>query len=88
MEQSQEVSMFLAKQKIIREKLKERLNSVDGYEDLLVDIIRNSAHMYSNKVYILPEEKHTHVIVGFTKIKSRFTGHCFFALSIGFIPYR
>ncbi|CAH8541150.1 unnamed protein product [Dicrocoelium dendriticum] len=63
MEESQKVSMFLAKQKIIRDTLKERLNAVDGYEDLLVEIIHNSAQMYENKGYVLPEEKHTHVIV-------------------------
>ncbi|KAA3681564.1 cytoplasmic FMR1 interacting protein [Paragonimus westermani] len=63
MEESQNVSMFLAKQKIIRDTLKERLNAVDGYEDLLVEIIHNSAQMYEHKVYVLPEEKHTHVIV-------------------------
>ncbi|CAL8098785.1 unnamed protein product [Calicophoron daubneyi] len=63
MEESQDVSMFLAKQKIIRDTLKERLNAVDGYEDLLIEIIHNSAQMYDNKVYVLPDEKHTHVIV-------------------------
>ncbi|OON15300.1 cytoplasmic Fragile-X interacting family protein [Opisthorchis viverrini] len=63
MEESQNVSMFLAKQKIIRDTLKERLNAVDGYEDLLVDIIHNSAQMYDSKMYVLPEEKHTHVVV-------------------------
>lgn len=63
MKESQDVSMFLAKQKIIRDTLKERLNAVDGYEDLLIEIIHNSAQMYDNKVYVLPAEKHTHVIV-------------------------
>ncbi|TPP57801.1 Cytoplasmic FMR1-interacting protein 1 [Fasciola gigantica] len=62
MKESQDVSMFLAKQKIIRDTLKERLNAVDGYEDLLVEIIHNSAQMYDNKVYVLPAEKHTHVL--------------------------
>ncbi|VDO71027.1 unnamed protein product [Schistosoma mattheei] len=55
--------IFLAKQKIIRDTLKESLIAIDGYEDLLIEIIHNSAQMYENKVYILPEEKHTHVIV-------------------------
>ncbi|KAH8872795.1 Cytoplasmic FMR1-interacting protein 2 [Schistosoma japonicum] len=60
---AQDVSLFLAKQKVIRDTLKESLIAVDGYEDLLVEIIHNSAKMYENKVYVLPEEKHTHVIV-------------------------
>ncbi|CAI2731058.1 unnamed protein product [Schistosoma spindalis] len=60
---SHDVSIFLAKQKIIRDTLKESLIAIDGYEDLLIEIIHNSAQMYENKVYILPEEKHTHVIV-------------------------
>ncbi|VEL19052.1 unnamed protein product [Protopolystoma xenopodis] len=63
MKESQEVSMFLAKQKIIRDTLKERLVTIDGYEELLAEIINNSVNMYENKIYVLPEEKHTLVMV-------------------------
>lgn len=74
MKESQDVSMFLAKQKIIRDTLKERLNAVDGYEDLLIEIIHNSAQMYDNKVYVLPAEKHTHVIVSFFTVHFSYHG--------------
>lgn len=61
--EAQNVTLFLAEQKIIRDTLKNRLMSVNGYEDLFIEIINNSAYMYENKVYLLPEEKHMHVIV-------------------------
>ncbi|KAL7063158.1 hypothetical protein AAHC03_0794 [Spirometra sp. Aus1] len=59
----QKVSMFLATQKIIRDKLKEALTEIEGFEDILAEIINNSVSMYENRVYVLPEEKHTLVMV-------------------------
>ncbi len=59
----QKVSMFLATQKIIRDKLKESLSQIDGFEDILAEIINSSVAMYENRVYVLPEEKHTLVMV-------------------------
>lgn len=59
----QKVSMFLATQKIIRDKLKDNLSQIDGFEDILAEIINSSVYMYENHVYVLPEEKHTLVMV-------------------------
>lgn len=59
----QKVSMFLATQKIIRDKLKDCLSQIDGFEDILAEIINSSVSMYENRVYVLPEEKHTLVMV-------------------------
>ncbi|VDM25559.1 unnamed protein product [Hydatigera taeniaeformis] len=59
----QKVSMFLATQKIIRDKLKDSLSQIDGFEDILAEIINSSVNMYENRVYVLPEEKHTLVMV-------------------------
>ena len=59
----QKVSMFLATQKIIRDKLKDNLCQIDGFEDILSEIINSSVNMYENRVYVLPEEKHTLVMV-------------------------
>ncbi|VDD81090.1 unnamed protein product [Mesocestoides corti] len=59
----QKVSMFLATQKIIRDKLKDNLSQIDGFEDILAEIINSSVSMYENHVYVLPEEKHTLVMV-------------------------
>lgn len=59
----QKVSIFLATQKIIRDKLKDSLTQIDGFEDILAEIINSSVSMYENRVYVLPEEKHTLVMV-------------------------
>ncbi|KAM7539533.1 hypothetical protein Aperf_G00000032396 [Anoplocephala perfoliata] len=59
----QRVSIFLATQRIIRDKLKDSLTQIDGFEDILAEIINSSVSMYENRVYVLPEEKHTLVMV-------------------------
>ena len=59
----QKVSMFLATQKIIRDKLKDSLTQIEGFEDILAEIINSSVSMYENRVYVLPEEQHTLVMV-------------------------
>ena len=59
----EKVSMFLATQKIIRDKLKDNLTQIEGFEDILAEIINSSVGMFENRVYVLPEEKHTLVMV-------------------------
>ena len=29
-----------------------------GYEELLADVVNTSVHMFENKLYLLPNEKH------------------------------
>jgi cytoplasmic FMR1 interacting protein len=32
--------------------------AVLGYEELLADVVNTSVHMFENKLYLLPHEKH------------------------------
>ncbi|XP_053399050.1 cytoplasmic FMR1-interacting protein-like [Mercenaria mercenaria] len=57
MQESNNLSLFLATQNIIRDTLKNTLHTIPGYEDLFADIISICVHMYENKMYIEPNEK-------------------------------
>ena len=50
--------MFLATQNKIRDTLKQSLQEVPGYEDLLSDVVNLAVSMYENHMYLLPSEKH------------------------------
>lgn len=56
--ESNNLSMFLATQNIIRDTLKDALQTVKGYEDLFADVIRICVHMYEHNMYIEPNEKY------------------------------
>ena len=58
LQESQNLSMFLATQGKIRDTLKENLEKIKGHEDLFCDIINTSMHQYENKDYLTPAEKH------------------------------
>jgi len=58
LEESQNLSMFLATQNKIRDDLQKTLMAIDGYEELLADIITICVHMYENKMYLEPSEKY------------------------------
>ncbi|XP_052277863.1 cytoplasmic FMR1-interacting protein-like [Dreissena polymorpha] len=58
MEDSHTLSMFLATQNKIRDELQKTLVAIEGYEDLLADIISICVNMYENKMYIEPNEKY------------------------------
>jgi cytoplasmic FMR1 interacting protein len=62
-QESQSLSMLLATQNKIRDNLKESLQQIPGYEDLLAEIVNLCVYMYENKTYVLPEEKHMMVKV-------------------------
>lgn len=50
--------MFLATQNKIRDMLKESLEITPGYEELLADVVNISVHMYENRLFLEPSEKH------------------------------
>ncbi|CAF3985236.1 unnamed protein product, partial [Rotaria sp. Silwood1] len=56
--ESQNLSMFLATNDKIRTMLKTSLAQIEGYEELLADVVNTSVHMFENKLYLLPSEKH------------------------------
>ena len=66
LQESQKLSLFLAMRNKIRDSLKEQLETISGYEELLADVINLCTHMYENKMYMLPWEKHMLVkVIGF-----------------------
>ena len=56
--ESQEVVMFLANNDKITNTLKEKLEGIDGYEELLADIVNLCVDMYETRHFVLPSEKH------------------------------
>jgi len=65
-QESQNLSMFLAKQGSIREELKKAMEKIKNFEDLLCDIINICLLMYEQKTYLTPAEKHMLVkVMGF-----------------------
>ena len=58
LQESQNLSMFLATQNKIRDMLKQSVLDIQGYEDLLCDVVNLAVYMYENKMYLLPSEKH------------------------------
>lgn len=66
LQESQNLSMFLATQNKIRDTVKETLEKIQGYEDLLCDVVNICVHMFETKMFMSPEEKHMLVkVMGF-----------------------
>ena len=61
--ESQEVVMFLANNDKITQTLKENLTKIDGYEELMIDIINLCMEMYEARQFVVPSEKHVLVKV-------------------------
>jgi len=58
LQESQSLTMFLATHDIITSKLKSSLEEIEGYDELLADIINQCIHFYEFRMYVLPKEKH------------------------------
>ena len=58
LQESQNLSLFLATQNKIRDMLKEDLQTTPGYEELLADVINICVNMYENRLYLEPPEKY------------------------------
>lgn len=66
LQESQNLSMFLATQNKIRDTVKENLEKITGYEELLADVVNICVHMFETKMYLTPGEKHMLVkVMGF-----------------------
>ncbi|KAM3956068.1 cytoplasmic FMR1-interacting protein Sra-1 [Aphomia sociella] len=66
LQESQNLSMFLATQNKIRDTVKDALEKINGYEDLLADVVNICVHMFETKMYLTPSEKHMLVkVMGF-----------------------
>lgn len=58
LQESQNLSMFLATQNKIRDTLKDTLQQIPGHEELLCEVVNLAVYMFENKMYLLPYEKH------------------------------
>lgn len=66
LQESQNLSMFLATQGKIRDTLKDNLEKIRNYEDLFCDVIQICLTMFDTKAYLTPSEKHMLVkVMGF-----------------------
>ncbi|KAL7645445.1 UNVERIFIED_CONTAM: hypothetical protein RMT77_003831 [Armadillidium vulgare] len=66
LQESQNLSMFLATQNKIRDSLKEKLQAIPAHEELLSDVVNISVHMFESKMYLTPKEKQMLVkVMGF-----------------------
>lgn len=66
LQESQNLSMFLATQNKIRDTVKDALEKINGYEDLLADVVNICVHMFETRMYLTPCEKHMLVkVMGF-----------------------
>nr|CAD2184269.1 unnamed protein product [Meloidogyne enterolobii] len=57
------LTLFLATQNRIKQTLREKIQKIDAFEEVLADLINLSVHFFEQKLYTSPEEKHTHVKV-------------------------
>ncbi|XP_048453847.1 cytoplasmic FMR1-interacting protein 1 homolog [Rhincodon typus] len=57
-QESQNLSMFLANHNKITQTLQQQLEVIPGYEELLADIVNICIDYYENRMYLTPGEKH------------------------------
>uniref|UniRef100_A0A4W4GN80 Cytoplasmic FMR1-interacting protein n=1 Tax=Electrophorus electricus TaxID=8005 RepID=A0A4W4GN80_ELEEL len=57
-QESQNLSMFLANHNKITQSLQQQLEVINSYEELLADIVNLCVDYYENKMYLTPSEKH------------------------------
>ncbi|CAG0889224.1 unnamed protein product [Darwinula stevensoni] len=66
LQESQNLSMFLATQNKIRDELKKNLETIPAYDDLLAEVVNICVQMYETKMFLSPSEKHMLVkVIGF-----------------------
>lgn len=66
LQESQNLSMFLATQNKIRDTVKDTIEKINGFEDLICDVVNICVHMFDSRMYLTPEEKHMLVkVMGF-----------------------
>ena len=57
-EESQNLSLFLANQHKITHMLKDDLVKIPGYEDVLADVLNLCVKLYEGHMYITPNDKY------------------------------
>lgn len=57
-ELSQKLSLFLATKNKIRDILKEGLEKIQGFDELMSDVVNLCCKLYEQNMYLLPKDKH------------------------------
>ncbi|CAB1323681.1 unnamed protein product, partial [Coregonus sp. 'balchen'] len=57
-QESQNLSMFLANHNKITQSLQQQLEVINGHDELLADIVNLCVDYYDNRMYLTPNEKH------------------------------
>ena len=57
-ELSQKLSLFLATKNKIRDILKDGLEKIQGFDELLSDVVNLCCKLYEQNMYLLPKDKH------------------------------
>lgn len=58
LQESQNLSMFLATQNKIKETLRAQLKEIESYEELLTDVVNICLYFFETQMYVTPAEKH------------------------------
>jgi cytoplasmic FMR1 interacting protein len=58
LQESQNLSMFLATQNKIKETLRSQLKDIESYEELLTDVVNICLYFFETQMYVTPGEKH------------------------------
>lgn len=57
-QESHNLSLFLATQNKIRDNVRSELTTIQGYEELLSDVVNVCMFLFENKMYTTPAERH------------------------------
>ena len=65
-EETQNLTMFLATHDKITQDLKEKLAVISNYDELIIDIITTCINYYENRRFLVPDDKHMYLkVIGF-----------------------
>jgi cytoplasmic FMR1 interacting protein len=58
--------MFLGKQNVFASTIKEKLATLNGVDDILIDMVNHCVNMFENNTYITHKQKHTILRVNYS----------------------
>ena len=62
-QEAQAMTMFLGTHYIFRNNIKEQIQAIPGYEEVLCEVINVSLHSYEQGTFLTPNNKHNLVKV-------------------------
>lgn len=63
MQEAQEMTLFLGTHNVFRTALKDKVQAIPGYEDILSEVINCSLQSYEQGTFLTPNHKHSLVKV-------------------------